>query len=167
MLVKMLDAGMDVARLDMQAQDHKTHEQCVANLKEALKLRPDKVCGIVIDTKGPEIRTGMLKENKPVDILANQELLIVTDYSIEGDVKRLSCNYKSLPQTVHVGQEIFIDDGNLTCEVVEIMEASIKVICKNAHKMGERKDIILPGAILDLPSLTETDEDDIVEFGLK
>lgn len=109
----------------------------------------------------------MLKDNKPVELLANQELMIITDISIEGDVKRLSCNYKSLPQTVHVGQEIFIDEGQLTCEVVEILDAGIKVICKNSHKLGERKDIILPGAILDLQPLTEKDEEDIVEFGLK
>lgn len=54
----------------------------------------------MLDTKGPEIRTGMLRDNKPVDLVAGQELLIVTDYSIEGDNKRIACSYKALPQTV-------------------------------------------------------------------
>lgn len=54
----------------------------------------------MLDTKGPEIRTGLLRDNKPVDLVAGQELLIVTDYSIEGDNKRIACSYKGLPQSV-------------------------------------------------------------------
>ena len=76
----------------------------------------------MLDTKGPEIRTGLLRDNKPVDLVTGQELLIVTDYSIEGDNKRIACSYKSLPQTVAVGGTIFIADGSLTCEVAEILE---------------------------------------------
>ena len=67
------------------------------NIREALKQRPNKTCAIMLDTKGPEIRTGLLRDNKPVDLVAGQELLIVTDYSIEGDNKRIACSYKSLP----------------------------------------------------------------------
>jgi pyruvate kinase len=69
----------------------------VDNIREALKQRPNKTCAIMLDTKGPEIRTGLLRDNKPVDLVAGQELLIVTDYSIEGDNKRIACSYKSLP----------------------------------------------------------------------
>lgn len=58
MIVKMLDAGMDVARLNFSHGDHKTHGQTVDNIKEALKQRPGKNCAIMLDTKGPEIRTG-------------------------------------------------------------------------------------------------------------
>ena len=76
----------------------------------------------MLDTKGPEIRTGLLRDNKPVDLVAGQELLIVTDYSIEGDNKRIACSYKSLPQTVSVGSTVFMADGNITCEVVEIFD---------------------------------------------
>ena len=78
----------------------------------------------MLDTKGPEIRTGLLRDNKPVDLVAGQELLIVTDYSIEGDNKRIACSYKSLTQSVSVGGTIFIADGSLTCEVAEIFEVS-------------------------------------------
>lgn len=79
----------------------------------------------MLDTKGPEIRTGLLRDNKPVDLVAGQELLIVTDYSIEGDNKRIACSYKSLPQTVAVGGTIFMADGNIVCEVAEILDVSI------------------------------------------
>ena len=96
-------------------------------MREALKQRPNKTCALMLDTKGPEIRTGLLRDNKPVDLTAGQELLIVTDYSIEGDNKRIACSYKSLPQTVAVGSTIFIADGAITCEVAEIFEVIIIV----------------------------------------
>lgn len=76
----------------------------------------------MLDTKGPEIRTGMLRDNKPVDLVSGQELTIVTDYSIEGDNKKIACSYKSLPSTVNVGSTIFIADGSITCEVTEIFD---------------------------------------------
>ena len=78
----------------------------------------------MLDTKGPEIRTGMLRDNKPIDIVAGQSLKICTDYAVEGDTKCIACSYKSLPQTVHVGSTIFIADGSLTCEVSEVHEVS-------------------------------------------
>ena len=90
-----------------------------------------KTCAIMLDTKGPEIRTGVLRDNKPVDLVAGQELLIVTDYSIEGDNKRIACSYKSLPQTVAVGGTIFMADGNIVCEVAEIFDVRLKYILLN------------------------------------
>lgn len=86
-----------------------------------MKQRPDKVCGIMLDTKGPEIRTGMLVDNKPIELTMGQDLIISTDYSLEGDNTRIACSYKSLPETVQVGSIIFIADGSLTCEVTEIL----------------------------------------------
>lgn len=109
----------------------------------------------MLDTKGPEIRTGMLRDNKPVEIVAGQTLKIGIAYDIEGDSKQIACSYKSLPQTVHVGSTIFIADGSLTCEVTEVHEDSVMVLCKNSCKLGERKNMNLPGAIVDLPTLTE------------
>jgi pyruvate kinase len=99
----------------------------VDNLKEAMKQRPGKTCAIMLDTKGPEIRTGMLRDNKPVDLVNGQELQIVTDYSIEGDNKKIACSYKGLPNSVHVGSTIFIADGSITCEVSEIFD--VNIIC--------------------------------------
>lgn len=101
-----------------------THGQSIANLREALKQRPDKTCAIMLDTKGPEIRTGMLKDHQPIELVMGQELEIVTDYTLEGDSTRIACSYESLPQTVQVGSLIYIADGSLTCEVTEIMDVS-------------------------------------------
>ncbi len=80
MLVKMLDAGMNIARLNFSHGDHKGHGQSVENLREALKQRPDKSCAVMLDTKGPEIRTGYLKDRGPIEIIANQKLKSMTDY---------------------------------------------------------------------------------------
>lgn len=66
-----------------------------------------------------------------------------------------------------IGSTIYIADGSLTCEVIEKDDNSVKVICKNSCRLGERKNMNLPGAVVDLPTLTEKDEDDIVDFGLK
>ena len=68
MLVKMLDAGMNVARLNFSHGDHKTHQGTLDNLKSALKQRPEMTCAVMLDTKGPEIRTGLNRDNKPIDI---------------------------------------------------------------------------------------------------
>lgn len=167
MLVKMLDAGMNVARLNFSHGDHNSHGKSVANLKEALKQRPDKTCAIMLDTKGPEIRTGNLVDHQPVEFVAGQSLQIVTDYAIEGDNTRIACSYRALPETVQVGSLIYIADGSLTCEVTEIQENGVMVVCKNGAKLGEKKNMNLPGAVVDLPTLTEKDETDLVEFGLK
>ena len=101
-----------------------THGRSVANLREALKQRPDKHCAIMLDTKGPEIRTGLLVDHAPIELVAGQDLEITTDYTIEGDATRISCSYRALPETVQVGSIIYIADGSLTCEVTEILEVS-------------------------------------------
>ena len=125
MMVRMIDAGMNVARLNFSHGDHKTHGTNIENLREAMKQRPDKPVAIMLDTKGPEIRTGLNRDNKPIEITAGQSLKICTDYAIEGDNKQIACSYPSLPKSVHVGSTIYIADGSLTCEVTEVHEVSI------------------------------------------
>jgi pyruvate kinase len=167
MLVKMMDAGMNVARLDFAHGDHKQHAASIDNLKEALMQRPGKSCGIMLDTKGFEIRTGYCKGKDPIEIVADQTLKLVTDDKIEGDSTRIGVSFKKLPQSVKVGSTINIGDGLLTAEVCEIGEDFINVTCKNACKLGERKLVRLSSATLDVPALTEKDEEDIIEFGIK
>ena len=78
----------------------------------------------MLDTKGPEIRTGKLVDGQSIDLVAGQSLQIVTDYDVEGDNTRIACSYRALPETVQVGSIIYIADGTLTCEVTEIQEVS-------------------------------------------
>jgi pyruvate kinase len=167
MLVKMLDAGMNVARCNFSHGDHETHGKSLDNLRAALKQRPDATCGVMLDTKGPEIRTGMLKNKEGLVLKSGQSLKITTDYDHLGDEEMLACSYKDLMITVKIGSTIFIADGSLTCTVLEIKDDHIVVRCENGVKLGERKNMNLPGAIVTLPTLTEKDEDDLVDFGLE
>lgn len=167
MLVKMLDAGMNIARLNFSHGDHTSHGKSLDNLREALKQRPDKSCAVMLDTKGPEIRTGLLKDGKPIELIKDQDLKISTDYTLHGDGTFITCSYKSLPTTVKVGSTIFIADGSLTCTVTSIGDDHVMVKCLNSCKIGEKKNMNLPGAVVDLPTLTEKDEDDLVDFGIK
>lgn len=79
----------------------------------------------MLDTKGPEIRTGLLVDGKNIELKLGQALEITTDYTILGDSTRISCSYPSLPTSVKVGSTIFIADGSLTCVVTELLEVSI------------------------------------------
>ena len=92
----------------------------------------------MLDTKGPEIRTGKLKDGQPIELTMGQDLEIVTDYDIEGDTTRIACSYKSLPDSVQVGSTIYIADGSLTCEVTDIMEVR-KILFSQDMKLKDTK----------------------------
>lgn len=121
----------------------------------------------MLDTKGPEIRTGP-KNKDDVDILYKKGSLveITTDYNRENDENTIACSYKELPQSVKVGITILLADGSLSAQVMEIKEESIIVKILNKAKIGPRKNMNLPGCIVHLPTLTEQDEKDILDFGL-
>ena len=95
MYSKLLTNGMNVARMDFSDSmiDHNTHQTCIDNLKAAIKSSK-KDCAVVLDTKGPEIRTGFLKEGKAVDIIQGQSLNIVTDQADIGDKDKIICSYQ-------------------------------------------------------------------------
>lgn len=164
-LVELLDCGMNIARLNFSHGDHKYHKQTVQNLREALKKRPNLTCAIMLDTKGPEIRTGILESNT-IDLVRGQELELTTDYSFIGNSKKIAISYKDILK-VKVGQKILIGDGNLTCYVTEIKTDSVIVKLENSYKIGHKKNVCLPRVNVTLPTLDEKDEDDLVNFGLK
>jgi len=89
------------------------------NLRDAIKERNGSNISLMLDTKGPEIRTGILRDAEPIDIKEGQEFDILTDYSLEGDASRLTISYQALPDTVKVGDKIVVDEGNLILEVKE------------------------------------------------
>jgi pyruvate kinase len=120
----------------------------------------------MLDTKGPEIRTGLLAEGK-VTLVEGQDLEIVTDYTIKGDNTRIACSYPTLPTSVKVGSQILIADGTLLCTVKELRAASVVVTVCNNVTIGEKKNMNLPGVVVDLPTITDKDKDDLINFGLK
>ncbi|KAG5189805.1 pyruvate kinase [Tribonema minus] len=162
----LIDAGMNVARLNFSHGDHEGHAATLLRLRQALSTRRGKHVGVMLDTKGPEIRTGFLEGGGPIFLERGQDLEIVTDYSFKGNKNCIACSYASLPASVQVGGSILVADGSLVLKVKEIKNASVVAEVLNNCKLGERKNMNLPGAVVDLPTLTEKDVDDIVNFGM-
>lgn len=159
--------GMTVARLNFSHGDHKMHGEIVGRLREAFKKKKSLPCAIMLDTKGPEIRTGFLKDHANIKLTKGQSLEITTDWKHEGDSTKIACSYEKINQSVKVGSQVLIADGSIVTKVTEILPSGIKVEVQNDAELGERKNMSLPGAKIDLPTVTEKDEEDIVEFGLK
>ncbi|CEG43953.1 pyruvate kinase [Plasmopara halstedii] len=165
-LGELIDAGMNVARLNFSHGDHVSHADTLNRLRGALASRPHKNIAVMLDTKGPEIRTGFLANKDKVTIQKNAILELTTDYNFLGDETKIACSYPELPQSVQVGGSILVADGSLVLTVVEIKDDSVVCRAKNTATLGERKNMNLPGCKVMLPTLTEKDEDDLVNFGL-
>ena len=126
-LVTLIDAGMNVARLNFSHGDHKAHGETLGRVREAAEKRPEKNIAVLLDTKGPEIRTGFFKPEcgGKITLKAGQELEIVTDYDFKGDATKFACTYDKLPSSVKIGSSILIADGSLVLTVVECRKASV------------------------------------------
>jgi pyruvate kinase len=122
----------------------------------------------MLDTKGPEIRTGFYEASYKgkVTLVKGNTIEIGTDYDRKGGTDYLACSYKSLSTTVSVGSKILVADGAVSFEVLEIRAESVIALILNTATIGERKNMNLPGAIVDLPTLTDKDIDDITNFGI-
>jgi len=167
-LVKMIDAGMNICRLNFSHGDHEAHGATVARIREAAKQRPDKPVAILLDTKGPEIRTGFFKEEcgGKIELEQGKELKLVTDYSYKGDATCFALSYPALPKAVKVGGTILCADGSLSLKVKSIGDDHVITEVMNNCKLGERKNCNLPGVVVDLPVLQEKDVNDLLQFGI-
>ena len=156
--------GMDIARFNFS---HGTHEEQKERMNQLKRIREEegKHIAILLDTKGPEIRTSVLKDGKKIQLVEGNEFILTTE-EIIGDDKRVSITYKGLVEDVAIGGKILIDDGLIELEVVEKKESDI--ICKiiNGGELGERKGVNVPNVPIRLPALTEKDKDDI-RFGVE
>jgi pyruvate kinase len=170
MLGKLIEAGMNCARLNFSHGDHGAQGKVVARLRKVMQKYPDKPVGILLDTKGPEIRSGFFREDcgGKVELKAGQDLKLVTDYDFKGDNTCIACTYTTLPTSVKPGNQILMADGTVVLEVKECNAAGGYVMCKvlNNAMIGERKNMNLPGVKVELPVLGETDKHDILNFGI-
>jgi len=168
MLLKLIDAGMNVARLNFSHGDHEAHGATVDRIREAVKLRPGKSVAILLDTKGPEIRTGFFREDvgKAINLEQGKDLKLVLDYSFKGDSTCIAVSYDKLCSSVSVGNTILCADGSLSLKVKEVGTDFVMTEVMNNCKLGERKNCNLPGVKVDLPVLQEKDVDDLVNFGI-
>ncbi|KAL6042827.1 Pyruvate kinase [Balamuthia mandrillaris] len=166
-LSRMILEGMSVARLNFSHGDYKYHESVVNNVREVV-AETGKACAIMLDTKGPEIRSGKFAgETKEIMIQSGQTFTFTTDESFLGDGNQVSVTYANLPKVVSPGSQILVDDGLLSFTVMSITEDNL-VVCRadNSGLLGETKGVNLPGTNVDLPAVTEKDMRDI-EFGVR
>ncbi|MCM3038636.1 pyruvate kinase [Paenibacillus motobuensis] len=160
---KLIMAGMNVARLNFSHGDFEEHGNRIKTIRQASK-ELGKTIAILLDTKGPEIRTGKLKE-EPIE-LVQDEFITLTTEEILGDKNRISVTYKELPGDVKVGSTILIDDGLIGLTVEEVQGTEIKCRIVNGGTIKSKKGVNVPGVNISLPGITEKDANDI-KFGVE
>lgn len=162
-LKSLVENGMDVARLNFSHGSHEEHAKRMEAVRRACEETGRSVA-ILLDTKGPEIRTGLFKEGKAKLIEGNEFTL--TGRSVEGDETICSITYPNLAKDVKEGGIILLDDGLIELKIEEIDELDIKCRVVNSGTIKDRKGINIPGSHIRLPYISEKDEADIL-FGIK
>jgi pyruvate kinase len=160
MLTKLVQAGMNVMRLNFSHGDYEEHGARISNIREVVQETGVKVA-ILLDTKGPEIRT-MNVTGGDVLLEAGQTFTLSTDQSISGDKSRVAVTYPELPNDLSVGKTVLLDDGLIQLTVTEITGSDVICRVENTGELGNKKGVNLPGISVKLPALSEKDKSDIV-----
>lgn len=161
---QLLNSGMNVARLNFSHGTHPEHGKRIKTLREeAEKL--GKHLGILLDTKGPEIRTGMVPQ-QGIELKSEAEFILDTDLENLGSAERVGITYSQLWEEVSAGTHILLDDGLLDLEVVRVEDRKIHTIVQNGGILKSQKGVNVPGISVQLPAVTAKDKEDII-FGIR
>lgn len=165
MLEKLMNAGMNVARLNFSHGSHEEHKGRIDTIRKVAK-RLNKTVAILLDTKGPEIRTHNMKDG--IIELEKGNEVIVSMTEVEGTPEKFSVTYDNLINDVQVGSYILLDDGLVELQVKDIDHDKGEVKCDilNSGELKNKKGVNLPGVKVNLPGITDKDADDI-RFGIK
>ena len=160
---KMIEAGMNVARLNFSHGTHEGHQKYIDMVKT---IRKERGCplAIMLDTKGPEIRTGVMKDG-PVKLIDGQDFTL-TAREVEGDDKEVFMTLPELPSQVKAGNIILVDDGAIKLRVKSTTETDIICTVEAGGKLSDRKGINVPYVAVDMPYLSEQDKSDLL-FGIE
>ncbi|MFZ5351752.1 MAG: pyruvate kinase [Bacillota bacterium] len=163
MITKLVNAGMNVARLNFSHGDHEEHKRRIDLIKK-VREKLNKPVAIMLDTKGPEVRLGRFTDGKTE--LCNGQCFTLTTRELMGDNTICSITYKDLPKEIRVGSRILIADGLIELKAVEKNECD--VICEviNGGPLSDKKNVNIPGATSKLPAITEKDISDLI-FGIE
>lgn len=163
-LVKMINAGMNVARFNFSHGSHEEHLERFNALKEARRIA-GKPCAILLDTKGPEIRTHDMKDGK-IELQTGKEVRISMT-EVEGTEERFSVSYSELINDVQVGSRILVDDGLVSLRVtaIDLAHQDIVTMVENSGVIKNKKGVNVPNVSVNLPGITEKDANDI-RFGI-
>ncbi|WP_209122076.1 pyruvate kinase [Alkalihalobacillus sp. BA299] len=161
-LVSLIESGMNVARLNFSHGDFEEHGARIKNIREAAEIT-GKTVAILLDTKGPEIRTQTV-EGGAVELKQGQELLISMEEVI-GNQSKISITYPGLIHDVHPGSKILLDDGLIGLEVIEVGTNEIRTKVLNTGVLKNKKGVNVPNVSVNLPAITDKDAEDI-KFGV-
>ncbi len=164
LMLDLAKNGMDIARFNFSHGDYEEHTGRLNLLKE-VRQELGKNIGALLDTKGPEIRTGNLVDGKKVILETGQNYILDVNERI-GDNTIGYINYAGLINDVKAGNKILIDDGLIELEVISINGSQIECKVINGGELGEKKGVNVPGVSIKLPALTDKDIEDI-KFGIK
>lgn len=162
-LRQLIQQGMNVARLNFSHGSHEEHGNRIRNIRQAAE-EEGKVVAILLDTKGPEIRTKDLMHPE-VELKAGETFILTTE-DILGDEKKVAVTYADLPKDVHPGTTILIDDGLIGLEVEEVTDTEVICNITNGGTLKNKKGVNIPGMKINLPGITEKDAADI-RFGIE
>ena len=156
--------GMNVARFNFSHGDHEEQRERM-NLLKNVREELDRPVAILLDTKGPEIRTGLLEGGKKVTLREGSEFILYTE-EMTGNETGCCVTYPGLAKDVKPGDRILIDDGLIELKVKQIKSGNIVCHVENGGELGERKGVYVPNVKVKLPAVTEKDIDDIL-FGIQ
>ncbi|MEJ6357909.1 pyruvate kinase [Lactiplantibacillus plantarum] len=164
-IVKLIEAGANIFRFNFSHGDHEEHLDRLNKVHEAEKIT-GKTVGIMLDTKGAEIRT-TVQANGKSEYKIGDKVRITMDDSLDTTHDKIAVTYKNLYDDVHVGGHVLFDDGLLDMKIDEKDEANRELVTtvQNAGVLGSRKGVNAPGVSINLPGITEKDSSDI-RFGL-
>lgn len=167
-LSDLMNAGMNVARFNFSHGDHAGHGAVLDRLRKVAKEKKRNIA-VLLDTKGPEIRSGFFADGaNKIDLVKGETITLTSDYTFRGNAKKLACSYPQLASSVRPGQQILVADGSLVLTVLTKQESTGEVTCRieNNCGLGERKNMNLPGVVVDLPTFTKQDMVDIKDFAI-
>ena len=172
---ELLEAGLNVARFNFSHGDQTSHGEVLDRFRRVCSAKR-RIAATMLDTKGPEIRTAMLRDHQSIELDAGQSIIVqaVGDAytSFEGyktaAETRIGLSYAGLCQSMTPGKRILLADGTISIEVEEILSPTeLRGRVLNSKKLGERKNCNLPGVKVDIPVLTPKDVDDLQNFACK
>uniref|UniRef100_A0A7C9DJA3 Pyruvate kinase n=1 Tax=Opuntia streptacantha TaxID=393608 RepID=A0A7C9DJA3_OPUST len=162
MIWKLAEAGMNVARMNMSHGDHASHQKVIDLVKEYNAQSKDNVIAIMLDTKGPEVRSGDLPQ--PINLKSGQEFTFTIQRGV-GSATCVSVNYDDFVNDVEVGDMLLVDGGMMSFLVKSKTEDSVKCEVVDGGELKSRRHLNVRGKSATLPSITEKDWDDI-KFGV-
>ncbi|NYG08340.1 pyruvate kinase [Phycicoccus badiiscoriae] len=155
---ELVEAGMDVARLNLSHGEYADHEKIYQEIRRASDEIGHAV-GILVDLQGPKIRTARFKDG-PVELLNGAEFTITTR-DVDGSVTEVGTTYKGLPGDVRPGDSLLIDDGKVALQAVEVTDTDVRCVVTVGGTVSNNKGINLPGVAVSVPALSEKDKEDL------